>query len=80
MIDEGARRLFDLRGDRAWSIRRLAAEATVAPKTVLRLEAGDDVRPASVARIAEALGVEPMAIQEYREQRARATKGHGPLC
>ena len=74
-MGDPARRLIDLREDRAWSIRRLATEATVAPKSVMRLEAGEDVRPSSIARIAHALGVEPMAIQEYRDQRTRAQKG-----
>lgn len=75
MAEFTARRLIDLREDRAWSIRRLAGEAGVAPKTIMRIEAGQDIRPASVARIAAALGVEPMTIQEYREQRARTQKG-----
>ena len=70
-MEDLARRPIDLREDRAWSIRRLAAEATVAPNTVMRLEAGEDVRPSLIARIAHALGVEPMAIQ------STATSGRG---
>lgn len=65
------RTLLDLRASRAWSIRRLADESGVATKTIMRIEAGQDVRMASVARIAAALGVEPMAIREYVDQRAR---------
>ena len=68
------RRLLDLRADRAWSIRRLAQEADVAPKTVLRLEAGEDVRLASVERIARALDVPPMLIAEYVTQRGRTER------
>lgn len=64
-------RLVDLRGDRAWSIRRLSEESGVATATIVRIEAGQHVRPASILRIAQALGVEPMAIREYVEQRAR---------
>lgn len=65
------RSLTDLRGDRAWSIRRLAEESGIATATIVRIEAGHDVRPASILRIAETIGVEPMAISEYVAQRQR---------
>lgn len=72
MTTEQPRKLVDLRADRAWSSRYLAEVAGVAPSTIVRIEAGLPARMGSILRIAQALGVEPMAIQEYREQRQRA--------
>ncbi len=69
------RRLVDLRADRAWSIRKLSEDSGVATATIVRIEAGYDVRPVSILRIAQTLGVEPMAIQEYVDQRERTQKG-----
>ncbi len=71
MTGSNPQRLRDLRGDRAWSIRRLAEESGVATQTIVRIEAGQDMRPSTVAKLAAALGVEPMVIQEYRAQRER---------
>lgn len=65
------RRLRDLRGDRAWTIRHLAGVAGIATQTIVRIEAGQDMRPSTVVKLATALGVEPMGIREYVEQRER---------
>lgn len=76
MTTEQPRRLADLRTDRAWSGRYLADRARVAPSTVVRIEAGLPARMGSFLRIAEALGVEPLAIREYanlREQENETT-------
>ena len=71
MTTEHPQRLRDLRGDRAWSIRRLSEEAGVATQTIVRIEAGQEMRPSTVAKLAAALGIEPMALREYVDQRER---------
>lgn len=64
-------RLVDLRRDRGWSIRKLAEESGASTRTILRIEAGGDVIPSSIRKVATALGVEPLDILEYSQQRAR---------
>lgn len=71
------RRLIDLRRDQALSIRALAARANVSSRTIQRMEQGQPVRIDAVARLAVALGVEPMAIVEYVEQRRRDNETAG---
>lgn len=71
MTVEQPKRLRDLRGDRAWSIRRLAELADVSTQTIVRVEAGQPLRPSTAGKLAAALGIEPMALTEYVEQRRR---------
>jgi transcriptional regulator with XRE-family HTH domain len=51
-VREGRERL-------ALSIENVSAKARVSPHTWVRAEHGEEIRPSSVRRIAEALGVEP---------------------
>lgn len=58
------RRLRRLKG---WSLRDLAREAGVSVDTVLDLENRTRIpRPATMRKIAEALGVEIAAVDEFR--------------
>jgi transcriptional regulator with XRE-family HTH domain len=57
-----------VRAERLLSIRALAQQAGVAPSTVYLIEAGRSVPRFSVMRrLADALGVEPAAIAEFRQ-------------
>lgn len=49
------------------STRELAAKAGVGPDTIWRIEGGDykKLRPATMRKIAEALGVHPAEITEF---------------
>ncbi len=74
MSREQPKRLADLRTERAWSGRYLADRARVAPSTIVRIEAGQPARMGSFLRIAEALGIEPLAIREYADLRERQSE------
>jgi len=52
------------------STRELADKAHVSPDTIWRIEGGDykTLRPATMRRIAEALGVHPGEIAEFEAQ------------
>jgi transcriptional regulator with XRE-family HTH domain len=55
------------RAERLLSIRDLARQASVAPTTIYRTEAGlTTPRPSVARRLSEALGVEPHDIDEFR--------------
>lgn len=56
-------RLRALRLDRAYSQAELARRAGVSRKTVMKAEASGEIRPASVRRLAKALGVRPAVLQ-----------------
>ncbi len=68
-----------VRADRVLSMRELADAAGVASSTIALTEAGQTTpRPASMRRIARALGVHPLAIAEFcraLEARARPRAG-----
>ncbi len=69
-------RLRELRLRRLLTIRGLAKEAGVAPNTIYFTEAGQRVpRFASMKRIAAALGVEPLEIDEFRSAIEGAIEG-----
>jgi len=66
--------LRELRAERLFSIRELARRAGVAPSTIFLIEAGRTIPRQRVARqISEALGAEPMEVEEFR-RRIEATK------
>lgn len=52
---------------RGWSYDQLADEAGVSPKTVKSIEAGNNVRPGSLAKVRKALSAEPAAERLERE-------------
>ena len=55
------------RRERPLSIRELAEAAGVSTRTVLLVEHGEQVpRPATVRKLAAALGVEPNQVREFR--------------
>ena len=59
-------RLRELREDRLLSQRELARRAGVSNKTIVDIEAGRiRPHPATLRKLAEALGVEPPALSEY---------------
>ena len=61
------RPLRAVRADRVLSMRELADAAGAASSTIALTEAGRTTpRPASMRRIARALGVHPLAIAEFR--------------
>jgi transcriptional regulator with XRE-family HTH domain len=68
--------LRELRLSLALSQRDLARKAGVAPKTIVDLELGrQEPRLLTMRRLAEALGVEPLEIEEFRraiEEKAAA--------
>jgi DNA-binding XRE family transcriptional regulator len=53
------------RRENALSIRDLAAKAGVSHQTIVSGEAGKRLRLVSIRRIAEALGVKPMDVEEF---------------
>jgi transcriptional regulator with XRE-family HTH domain len=59
--------LRELRLRRLMTIKELTERAHVAPRTIVEAEAGRRVpRPATMRRLAEALGVDPMEIDDFR--------------
>lgn len=52
------------RRDAMLSQRELAEKAGVSPATIVRIEAGKDVHPKTVRKLAEALGVRPRELLE----------------
>ncbi len=59
--------LREMRLRQALSQRDLARKAEVAPKTIVDLELGrQEPRLRTMRRLAEALGVEPLEIDEFR--------------
>lgn len=70
------RRLRDIRAERLLSIRELARLANVAMSTVYLIETGRSQPRLSVARrLAEALDVDPLLVEELR----RTIRSHGGL-
>ena len=71
-------KLREVRLARFLSIRELAARAGVAPRTIVEAEAGRRVPYFVTARkIAEALGVEPGAIDEFAVRTEEGFQGKG---
>jgi transcriptional regulator with XRE-family HTH domain len=69
-------KLVEIRANRALSIRDLAKLASVAPRTIYGIEHGDVVPTlATVRKLAEALGVEPITVDEFRVAIARTIEG-----
>ena len=65
--------LRDLRQSQLLSQRELAARANVAPKTVVDIENGKiRPHPATLRKLAEALGVPPSALAEYLQRPTRS--------
>ena len=68
--------LRELRIRRLLSLRELAKRASVAQRTIVEAEAGRQVpRPATMRKIAEALDVDPMEIDEFRAAVENAIEG-----
>ena len=67
--------LREVRAERLLSIRELARQASIAPSTLYLIEAGRSVPRQRVTRqIAAVLGVDPMAIDEFRQHIDRAKR------
>ena len=66
--------LVRCRLDAALSQRELAAIAEISPATVARLEGGQEARPRTIRKLAEALKVTPKAASQaaYRARRKLA--------
>ncbi len=62
-----AQQIREAREVRGWSPERLASEAGLSDKTVRSLEAGNNVRPGSLAKTLEALDLEPESERIERE-------------
>lgn len=62
-----ARQIREAREVRGWSPERMAEEAGLSDKTVRSLEAGNNVRPGSLAKALEALDLEPESERIERE-------------
>ena len=75
--ESDARPLREFRAERLLSLRELARLAGVALSTVYLIEAGRTTpRRAAIQRLAAALGVDPLAVAEFRRAlRARADRG-----
>jgi transcriptional regulator with XRE-family HTH domain len=73
-------RLGALRVQRGWTIVGLAARANVSETTVRRLEQGQAgrLRPATVAALTGALGVQPESVAELRAPAARRPPPNSP--
>ena len=68
--------LREARIERLFSVRALAERAGVAPSTVYMTEAGKYTpRLGTIRRLAEALGVEPREITEFRAALEAALEG-----
>ena len=75
MPTSGARPLREVRAERLLTIRELAQRAGTAPSTIFLIETGRTTPRASVIRrLAEALNVEPHAVEEFH-QAIEAAKG-----
>jgi DNA-binding XRE family transcriptional regulator len=70
------RPLREIRAERLLSLRDLARLAGVALSTVHSIEAGRTTpRRAAIIRLAAALGVDPMAVAEFRRSVGRGRSG-----
>jgi transcriptional regulator with XRE-family HTH domain len=68
--------LRELRIRRLLSLRELAKRASVAQRTIVEAEAGRQVpRPATMRKIAEALEIDPMEVDEFRAAIEDAIEG-----
>jgi transcriptional regulator with XRE-family HTH domain len=68
--------LRELRIRRLLSLRELAKRADVAQRTVVEAEAGRQApRPSTMRKLAEALDVDPMEVDEFREVIESAIEG-----
>jgi transcriptional regulator with XRE-family HTH domain len=68
--------LRELRIRRLLSLRELAKRASVAQRTIVEAEASRQVpRPATMRKIAEALKVDPMEVDEFRAAIEDAIEG-----
>ena len=56
------KRIQSLRKGRAWSCRELARKAKVSANTILNAEAGDSISTSTLYKIADALGVDVVAL------------------
>jgi len=66
-----------LRADRLLSIRDLAQHAGVAPSSIYLIEAGRATpRGSTMRRLATALGVDPEAVEEFRQAIEMAKEPH----
>jgi transcriptional regulator with XRE-family HTH domain len=69
-------KLVETRANRALSIRELAKLARVAPRTIYGIEHGEAVPTLSTIRkLADALGVEPLEVDEFRAAIERTIRG-----
>lgn len=69
-------KLVEVRANRALSIRELANLAGVAARTVYGIERGEVVPTLSTIRkLADALGVEPSEVDEFRVAIERTIRG-----
>ena len=60
--------LREVRADQLLSIRELAQQAGVSPSTIYLIEIGRSIpRLSVVQRLATVLGVEPQAVDEFRQ-------------
>jgi transcriptional regulator with XRE-family HTH domain len=67
-----------IRAARLLSIRELAHRARVAPSTVYLIEAGRSTpRPRVIRQLAAALGLEPSAVDEFRQAMEHAASPRG---
>ncbi len=68
--------LREVRIRRFLSLRELAKRANVAQRTIVEAEAGRQVpRPATMRKLAEALGVDPIEVDEFRAAVEDAIEG-----
>ena len=68
--------LRELRIRRLLSLRELAKRADVAQRTIVEAEAGRQVpQPRTMRKLAEALEVDPMEVDEFRAAIEAALKG-----
>ena len=68
--------LREMRIRRLLSLRELAKRASVAQRTIVEAEAGRQIpRPATMRKIAEALNVDPMEVDEFRAAIEDAIEG-----
>ena len=66
----------EVRIRRLLSFRELAKRAGVAQRTIVEAEAGRQVpRPATMRKLAEALGVDPLEVDEFRAAVDAAVEG-----